>query len=202
MLQRSVNNNLSFKKVLPTHSQLKEEEDEAPYLGHENNELIHKDINDSVNELFAPSSPNKVVDNHTDKQNIFQEEPVHQNLDLEMSQAVKMGKDPQNRQSKYNEEQLESMMQSQNLGKMPSIIHGENTGDISSFFDNSKSFVFQGAPIEEHPANKEGVDDYTDDDDPGFEVYMVNEENFVASCKELADQHHFPTRAIKPDTKE
>jgi hypothetical protein len=31
---------------------------------------------------------------------------------------------------------------------------------------------------------------------------MVNEENFVASCKELADQHNFPTRAIKPDTKD
>lgn len=31
---------------------------------------------------------------------------------------------------------------------------------------------------------------------------MVNEENFVASCKELADQHNFPSRAIKPDTKD
>ena len=41
-----------------------------------------------------------------------------------------------------------------------------------------------------------------DDDDPGFEIYMVNEENFVASCKELADAHDFPIRAIKPDTQE
>lgn len=50
--------------------------------------------------------------------------------------------------------------------------------------------------------NKEGVDDYNDDDDPGFEIYMVNEENFVASCKELAEQNNFPARAIKPETKE
>lgn len=50
--------------------------------------------------------------------------------------------------------------------------------------------------------NKEGVDDYQDDDDPGFEIYVVNEENFVESCKELADINNFPARAIKPDTKE
>ena len=32
------------------------------------------------------------------------------------------------------------------------------------------------------------VDEYNDgDDDPGFEIYMVNEEKFVASCKELAE---------------
>lgn len=39
---------------------------------------------------------------------------------------------------------------------------------------------------EKHAMNKEGVDDYNDDDDPGFEIYVVNEENFVPSCKELA----------------
>ena len=32
--------------------------------------------------------------------------------------------------------------------------------------------------------NKE--DDYNDDEDAGFEIFVVNEENFVASCKELA----------------
>lgn len=78
---------------------------------------------------------------------------------------------------------------------------GDNTGELSSFFENSKSFVFQGV-TEEHAANKEGIDEYLDDDDAGFEIYMVNEENFVASCKELADQHNFPSRAIKPDTKD
>jgi hypothetical protein len=52
------------------------------------------------------------------------------------------------------------------------------------------------------PMNKEQTDDYADDDDPGFEIYVVNEENFVASCKELADINAFPARAIKPDTKE
>jgi len=50
--------------------------------------------------------------------------------------------------------------------------------------------------------NKEGVDEYVDDDDPGFDTYVVNEENFVASCRELASQNNFPARAIFPDTQE
>ena len=33
-------------------------------------------------------------------------------------------------------------------------------------------------------------------------MYVVNEENFVASCKELAQINNFPQRAIKPDTKD
>lgn len=33
-------------------------------------------------------------------------------------------------------------------------------------------------------------------------MYVVNEENFVASCKELASLNQFPQRAIKPDTKD
>ena len=52
--------------------------------------------------------------------------------------------------------------------------------NVASFFDNSNTFVFP--PAEEHEMNKEHVDNYTDDDDPGFEIYVVNEENFVASC--------------------
>jgi hypothetical protein len=50
--------------------------------------------------------------------------------------------------------------------------------------------------------NKEGLDEYNDDDDEGFKFYVVSEENFVASCKELAEVNNFPARAIKPDTKD
>jgi hypothetical protein len=41
-----------------------------------------------------------------------------------------------------------------------------------------------------------------DDDDPGFDAYVVNEASFVASCKELAGQNDFPTRAIAKDDPE
>ncbi len=50
--------------------------------------------------------------------------------------------------------------------------------------------------------NIEGLDEYEDDDDPGFDTFVVNEENFVASCKELASQYKFPARAIALDTPE
>ncbi len=33
-------------------------------------------------------------------------------------------------------------------------------------------------------------------------MYVVNEENFIASCKELAQLNNFPQRGIKPDTKD
>ena len=52
-----------------------------------------------------------------------------------------------------------------------------------------------------HPKNKEYLDEYVDEDDPGFDTYVVNEENFVASCQELARLNAFPDRAIQPDTK-
>ena len=51
-----------------------------------------------------------------------------------------------------------------------------------------------------HVMNKEGIDDYQDDEDPGFDAYAVSEGNFVASCQELAKQYNFPARAIVPDT--
>ena len=52
-----------------------------------------------------------------------------------------------------------------------------------------------------HTKNPEFVDEYVDEDDPGFDTYVVNEENFVASCQELARLNQFPERAIEPDTK-
>jgi hypothetical protein len=83
-----------------------------------------------------------------------------------------------------------------NTGKMPSMIHPgpldtENTQEqiSGSFFNGlqpntSNSFIF--SPEEVHPMNREGLDEYADDDDPGFDMYVVNEENFIPSCKELA----------------
>lgn len=75
----------------------------------------------------------------------------------------------------------------------------------SSFFNglhtsNRHSFVYSSEEI--HVQNRDGIDEYVDDDDPGFDMYVVNEENFVASCKELASLNSFPQRAIKPDTKD
>lgn len=105
-------------------------------------------------------------------------------------------------------EQFEKMVK--HTGKMPSMIQPDTTQPIdmsSSFFNGlgglpntSNSFVF--APEEVNLMNQEGLDEYVDDDDPGFDMYVVNEENFVASCKELATLNNFPARAIRADSKD
>jgi Protein kinase domain len=64
----------------------------------------------------------------------------------------------------------------------------------------NSSFIFSSDEF--NLMNKEGLDEYVDDEDPGFDMYAVNEENFVASCKELAQLNNFPARAIRPDTKD
>ena len=208
-LQRSLQNaNLSFKKVLPTHSQLQEEdEEELPKFGQQ--DAIHQAIDDSVRDIFgAPEG--RPSDQH-DKQSTFQlnEDSFTQGKKDDLSPEAKepfkaqkpreRAQQPQKRQSKgvYGDDRLDDIMQ-RDSGKQLSIIqHAEND---ASFFQNSESFVF--ANQEMQVMNKEGVDDYQDDDDPGFEIYVVNEENFVESCKELADINNFPARAIRPDTKE
>ena len=83
-----------------------------------------------------------------------------------------------------------------------SMIHPNEDGADNSFFQNQTSFIFGSDQDEMHLMNKENIEEYVDDDDVGFDTYFVNEENFVASCRELASQNNFPARAIKPDTEE
>ena len=83
-----------------------------------------------------------------------------------------------------------------------SMIHPSDDAADNSFFQNQSSFVFGNDSTDLHIMNKEGIEEYVDDDDVGFDVYVVNEQNFVASCEELAARNNFPARAIEPDTKE
>lgn len=46
------------------------------------------------------------------------------------------------------------------------------------------------------------VDEYLDDDDPGFNVIEVQEEVFEKTCKEIAEKYGFPARSIKPEPKD
>eukprot|EP01022_Parablepharisma_sp_SALTPOND_P024093 TRINITY_DN529_c4_g1_i1.p1 TRINITY_DN529_c4_g1~~TRINITY_DN529_c4_g1_i1.p1 ORF type:complete len:404 (+),score=70.22 TRINITY_DN529_c4_g1_i1:6833-8044(+) len=77
--------------------------------------------------------------------------------------------------------------------KMPSvIISGE--GD-SGFVDGSQSIVLA-------MDTTGGVDEYTDDDDPGFVIQEVPEEYFERVCKELAEKFGYPARSIKPEPRD
>jgi hypothetical protein len=73
---------------------------------------------------------------------------------------------------------------------MPSIIDPGNEA-ISCFFGDQSSVM-----LEELEGPK--VDEYTDDDDPGFELYEVNEKDFARVAKQLADNFGFPDRAVNP----
>lgn len=195
----------SFKKVLPSHSQLQEEEEEvAPHFGAVPLNPVRDDINESLAQILNSSGrqqPPKVLDE----------------LDSAMMMPVEKQQD-QKRKSLGGGEQFEKKMMSMHAGKMPSMIRPSQSQldqtmrdeEQSSFFNGMNnnnlsaipggSFVF--SPEEVNLMNREGIDEYVDDDDPGFDMYVVNEENFVASCKELAQLNNFPARAIKPDTRD
>lgn len=40
--------------------------------------------------------------------------------------------------------------------------------------------------------NKNLIDEYNDDEDPGFDLYEVGEKEFVKIAKQLADKFGFP----------
>jgi len=80
-------------------------------------------------------------------------------------------------------------------GMAPSMIAGVEGN--SSFMDGTSSLF----PTEGNKETNEVIDEYVDDDDPGFELYEVYEEYFESSCKELATRFGFPARSIKPEPK-
>lgn len=87
---------------------------------------------------------------------------------------------------------------------MPSMIEEQDGGDKflggNSKLDIPISEALGSIKTEMDPNLP--PDEYENDDDPGFDTYLVNEENFVAHCKQLAREFDFPKRAIGLDTKE
>lgn len=71
----------------------------------------------------------------------------------------------------------------------------------SSFFQNSQSMIIQQDDSNIN-LNIGDLDEYVDDDDPGFDLYECYQEYFKETCKKLSEQYDFPKRAIaKPKTK-
>lgn len=78
------------------------------------------------------------------------------------------------------------------------MIHAQPNNDSSLFFQNSHSFVLAGL---EDQHSTQIVDEYVDDDDPGFDLYEVEEKDFTKVCKKLAEKFNFPSRACQPEKK-
>lgn len=96
--------------------------------------------------------------------------------------------------------QLDKMLQLQKL-KMehytnhhnnPNNSNNSNMMDSSSFFQNSQSLIYH----EDNPHNQSDIDDYVDDDDPGFELYECARKCIDEISKNLSEQYGFPERAF------
>lgn len=79
---------------------------------------------------------------------------------------------------------------------MPSIIKPEQNEQSSDFIQNSNSLILEHL---EDPTTL--IDEYYDDDDPGFDLYEVSERDFTRVAKQLADKYNFPQRAVVPQKK-
>lgn len=165
---------VSYDKLLPNHSQMKEDDEpeKLPCFGQDLDESAIPVKNDL--ELEA--------------ERILQEAPALQPNDDSFSmlhpadEVLEAPKEESRPAAPARDELKESMIKE---------------ADVSHFFANG-SFVFDQKAL--NIMNTEGVDEYQDDDDPGFDAYLVSEANFVESCRELASQYNYPARAIKPET--
>ena len=68
--------------------------------------------------------------------------------------------------------------------------------DSSSFFQNSQSVIIQQDDSNINLNVGGDLDEYVDDDDPGFDLYECYPEYFKETCKKLSEQYDFPKRGI------
>ena len=75
------------------------------------------------------------------------------------------------------------------------MMQNQDNIDSSSFFQNSQSMIIQQDDSNIN-LNIGEIDEYVDDDDPGFDLYECYQEFFKETCKKLSEQYDFPKRAI------
>lgn len=80
-------------------------------------------------------------------------------------------------------------------GDISHIEDSKNHKENSQFLQNSESFL---SLISSDSSRK---DEYDNDDDPGFDLYEVGEEEFDRVCKHLAREFNYPERAVKLGSK-
>ena len=215
---------MSFSNILPTHSQLIEEEqakEELPCFGNKNTDEIkfvdpladdHLEISNLLKKIEQSrpedQKPGAQLNNNDSFSNIAPagtEEPATEenrkdaedmdfneiNITSEIDKRADAKSSHKNDDSD-DEKALQAIQPKYDIDETISRIIKEAGLPKGKMMYNPK--VLQ-------PLNPESKDDYQDDDDPGFDTYVVNEENFVASCQELARLNDFPERAIAPDTK-
>jgi hypothetical protein len=77
-----------------------------------------------------------------------------------------------------------------------SDIGSQKANDDSQFLQQSTSFF---TLIED---NKDVDDQYDNDDDPGFELFEVEEQDFDKVCRHLAAEYDYPNKVVKKSTRD
>lgn len=92
---------------------------------------------------------------------------------------------------------MDKIIKNQNSNNVFNLINQNESGnlDSSSFFQNSHSMLQQN-PEDSNFIARSVIDEYVDDDDPGFDLYECEYEFFKDTCKKLSEQYDFPRRAF------
>lgn len=83
------------------------------------------------------------------------------------------------------------------IGDISGIDGSNDSGDKQ----NESEFLLQSESIVELIDDKDEEDQYENDDDQGFHLYEVGDEEFELISKHLAKEYQFPERAVKPGNK-
>lgn len=156
-------------------------------------------------ELMIPYEPPALEDNHSER---AKEEAAKARTLKEMAKKKKASK-PKADQSELTEmsngdhkaveesEKFEKHVK-RDIGDLSDINNSESNEkqNESEFLQHSESIV----DLME-PKDGQEEDQFENDNDQGFHLYEVGEEEFDLISKHLAKEYHFPERAVKPAKK-
>ena len=160
-----------------------------------NNEILN---NSEINENKNNSILNTTNNNEDDS--IFTN-PNASNIDD--TNAIQMNPQPKklNPRSKKIDKRDKPFAGNAQLDKMLKINQirfnqsGVSNIDNSSFFVNSR-LADQSSTNKDGILNQSDIDEYVDDDDPGFDLFECERKYQNNTSKQLADQYGYPERAV------
>lgn len=149
-----------------------------------------------------PNNPNNSMknDSHLEDDSMFNEIEKTDNPNLQNQFLSK-----EKLSSKFEpNNNLDNIIKSNINSNLFSLINSNQNKDNidhdqinqSSFFQNSQSMIIQSALDDSNIQANSVLDEYVDDDDPGFDLYECEQEFFKETCKKLSEQYDYPRRAV------
>lgn len=136
---------------------------------------------ESKNSVINPNSSFKCDGSQTNEELIFEENEENDSKNVEkLSNIFQANK------------QLDNMISANfNNNIFPIVNCHQDHLDNTSFFQNSNSIIVQ----QDDSNINNTIDEYVDDDDPGYDLYECEVEYFKDTSKKLAEQYDFVRRA-------